>query len=163
MPSCESAPNDAVRLERLTPMLAVRDLLRTIERYTNKLGFQVGDTFGDPPVWCSLHRGAVQLFFNQPPVRAFPAEWPGHVPAVGHPPYPQPSPTNPTQQLRSLHVFYLHTNDLPGLHAELVRRGADPTGMRVTVYGMREFELRDPDGYWLWFGQDTDEPPTVTG
>jgi hypothetical protein len=26
---------------------------------------------------------------------------------------------------------------------------------------MKEFELRDPDGYWLWFGQSTAEPPTV--
>jgi len=22
------------------------------------------------------------------------------------------------------------------------------------------FELLDPDGYWLWFGEDTDEAPT---
>ena len=35
-----------------------------------------------------------------------------------------------------------------------------PTELRVTYYGMQEFELRDPDGYWLWFGEDTDEPPT---
>jgi hypothetical protein len=24
---------------------------------------------------------------------------------------------------------------------------------------MKEFELEDPDGYQLWFGEDTDEPP----
>jgi hypothetical protein len=32
----------------------------------------------------------------------------------------------------------------------------------VTGYGMKEFELRDPDDIWLWFGQDTTEPPTLT-
>ena len=26
---------------------------------------------------------------------------------------------------------------------------------------MKEFELRDPDGYWLWFGEDTDDAPTI--
>ncbi len=161
MPADAGTPAAQARLERVTPMLAVRDLKRTIEWYTRGLGFQLGDTFGDPPVWCSLRRDDVQLFFNRPPASAFPAEWPGHVPTVGHPPCPQPSASSPTQQIRSLHIFYLHTNDLPGLHAEFVRRGAAPTGMRVTVYGMKEFELRDPDGYWLWFGQPTDEPPTV--
>jgi hypothetical protein len=35
------------------------------------------------------------------------------------------------------------------------------TDLRITVYGMKEFELRDPDGIWLWFGQGTSEPPTV--
>jgi hypothetical protein len=29
------------------------------------------------------------------------------------------------------------------------------------AYDMKEFEFRDPDVYRLWFGQDTDEPPTV--
>jgi len=33
--------------------------------------------------------------------------------------------------------------------------------LRVTVYGMKEFEVRDPDDIWLWFGQPTDEPATV--
>jgi hypothetical protein len=36
------------------------------------------------------------------------------------------------------------------------------TDLRVAIYGMKEFELRDPDGYWLWFGQSTNEPATVT-
>jgi hypothetical protein len=35
------------------------------------------------------------------------------------------------------------------------------TDLRVTVYGMKEFEVRDPENDWLWFGQETDDPPTV--
>jgi hypothetical protein len=31
------------------------------------------------------------------------------------------------------------------------------------TYGMQEFELRDPDGHILWFGQETDERPTGGG
>ena len=33
--------------------------------------------------------------------------------------------------------------------------------LRVTVHGMKEFEVRDPDDIWLWFGQPTDERATV--
>lgn len=149
------------RLTRLIPMLAVRDLARHIEFYTKRLGFTLGDTLGDPPVWASFSRDDVQVFFNQPPLEAFPKDWPGHVPAVGHPPFPKPLIGNATQQIRSLHIFYLHTNDLRSLHAEFERAGATPTDMRVTVYGMREFEIRDPDGYWLWFGEPTNDAPTV--
>ena len=35
------------------------------------------------------------------------------------------------------------------------------TDPRVTDYGMKEFELRDPDGYWLWFGQPASGSTTV--
>jgi hypothetical protein len=26
---------------------------------------------------------------------------------------------------------------------------------------MREFELRDPDGHWLWFGEATTDAPSL--
>lgn len=152
----------APRLDALVPMLAVRELGHTIEWYTTKLGFRVLNTFGDPPVWCALKRDAVEVFFNQPPGDCFPAQWPGHVPASGRPPHASPDPRNPVQQVRSLHIFYLQVTNIAGLHAELARGGVAPTEMRVTVYGMKEFELRDPDGYWLWFGEQTHEPPTVS-
>jgi catechol 2,3-dioxygenase-like lactoylglutathione lyase family enzyme len=141
-------------------MLAVRDLQRTIEWYTTGLGFKLCNTFGDPPVWCFLQRDGVRLFFNQPPESTFPADWPGHVPARAHAPYQRPRQGHPTEQIRSLHIFYLHVDNLPALHAELSARELAPTNMRVTNYGMQEFELRDPDGYWLWFGEDSDEAPT---
>jgi hypothetical protein len=58
-------------------------------------------------------------------------------------------------------VFYFNSNNLVALHQEFKSRGVAVTDLRVTVYQMKEFEVRDPDGYWLWFGQETDEPPTV--
>ena len=149
------------RLADLVPMLAVRDLKRTIEWYTTGLGFQLVNTFGDPPVWCCLKRDGVELFFNQPPASSFPPDWPGHVAASGHPPHAEPRQGHPTEQIRSLHIFYVHVDNLNALHRELAARALTPTEIRVTGYGMKEFELRDPDGYWLWFGEDTDEAPTI--
>ena len=94
----------ATELVRLVPMLAVRDLQHTIDWYTADLGFELCETVGDPPVWCYLKRDGVRLFFNQPPPSTFPADWPGHAvhPREGH----------PTEQIRSLHSFYMHGDNL---------------------------------------------------
>ncbi len=44
--------------------------------------------------------------------------------------------------------------------AEVKRQAFQVSELRVTFYGMKEFEVRDPDGHILWFGQETDDPPT---
>ena len=65
-----------------------------------------------------------------------------------------------TLRARDFQIFYFYPDDLEALHADWKDKGLAVTDLRVTVYGMKEFELRDPDGIWLWFGQDTDAPPT---
>ena len=47
------------------------------------------------------------------------------------------------------------------LHGELSGKGLAVSPLRVTIYGRREFELRDPDGHWLWFGEATTDAPTL--
>jgi hypothetical protein len=49
------------------------------------------------------------------------------------------------------------------LHAEAKRKDFQVIDLRVTFYGMKEFEVRNPDGHIFWFGQGTDEPPTSEG
>jgi catechol 2,3-dioxygenase-like lactoylglutathione lyase family enzyme len=128
-----------MRLNGLIPMLSVAELERTMAFYCGKLGFRVNNTFGKPkPVWCMLERDKVRLMFNQPPGIVI---------------FPEP---------KKGQIFYFYPDDLASLHAEWKTAGLAVTDLRVTVYGMKEFELRDPDGYWLWFGQNTDEAPTVT-
>jgi catechol 2,3-dioxygenase-like lactoylglutathione lyase family enzyme len=130
-----------MHLQRLTPMLSVTDLERTITFYCNGLGFQCAQKFGDPhPVWCYLKRDGVDLMFNQPPATEI-AELP--------------------RRAKDFRVYYFYPDDVALLHATWKGKGLDVTDLRVTIYGMKEFELRDPDGYWLWFGQSTSEPATV--
>lgn len=131
-----------MHLQRLTPMLSVADLQRTIAFYCDELGFRCVSTFGDPrPVWCLLQRDNVEVMFNAPP----PAEMAG-------------LPT----RAKDFQIFYFYPEDVVALHAAWRSKGLPAGDLRVTVYGMKEFELRDPDGYWLWFGQPTTEPATVT-
>ena len=39
-------------------------------------------------------------------------------------------------------------------------KGHEVSDLAVRFYGMKEFELLDPDGHVLVFGQETDEPVT---
>jgi catechol 2,3-dioxygenase-like lactoylglutathione lyase family enzyme len=123
-------------------MLAVSDLPRTIAFYTQKLGFRLGDTFGTPPVWCTLYRDGQEMMFNAPPRECVERDVP--------------------LKSKDYQIFYCNVDDVAALHEEFKSRGVNATDLRVTIYGMKEFEVRDPDGYWLWFGQATDDAPTVT-
>lgn len=129
-------------LKSLTPMLAVRDLAATRAFYEGQLGFSCNGTFehGGRTVWCHLERDGVRLMFNQPPEADFAKGDPGD---------------------KHFQIYYVHVDGLPALHRRWRAEGIPVSDLRVTVYGMKEFELRDPDGHWLWFGEATDEAPTV--
>lgn len=130
-----------MRINRLVPMLGVSDLERTIAFYCGELGFRCAQAIGEPcRVWCYLERDGVAVMFNQPPTEVT---------------------AESLRSARDLQIFYFYTDDVMAQHAVLKAKGLTVTDLRVTVYNMKEFELRDPDGYWLWFGQGTSEPPTV--
>ncbi len=130
-----------MKLTQFRTMLAVTDLKRTMEFY-RRLGFKVQGMFGEPePVWCELVRDGVALMFNAPPRREVERDVP--------------------VKSRDYQIYYLNSDDVAGQHAAWKKAGLAVSDLRVTMYGMKEFELRDPDGHWLWFGQETDEAPTV--
>ncbi|MEZ5398474.1 MAG: VOC family protein [Bryobacteraceae bacterium] len=65
-------------------------------------------------------------------------------------------------------ILFLQTGDVEGLHAAVRARGGRPSGIdRVNWIKMRMFEIRDPDGNVLWFGQsyheDQDSPSRRDG
>ena len=56
-------------------------------------------------------------------------------------------------------VFIVRAN-IAAMHADLADRGAAPGPLaRVNWIKMQMFDLRDPDGHVLWFGQSFAEPP----
>ena len=115
----------------LQPVLAVPDVRATAEYYRDKLGFEIAFLFGDPPTY-----GAVSL-----------NEWSAtgasiHLSQVGAPP--------------PVGAIALYINVGPGIDAlhEMYRaRGVDMVGEIVQQpWGMREFAIRDCNGYVLRFG-----------
>lgn len=57
-------------------------------------------------------------------------------------------------------ILFLQTDNVEAAQAELHSRGGAPSGIeKVNWIKMRMFEIRDPDGNVLWFGQSYHKPP----
>jgi catechol 2,3-dioxygenase-like lactoylglutathione lyase family enzyme len=121
-------------------MLSVASLAETMAFYCDRLGFQVINRYGNPPAWCMLGRDGIRIMFNQPPAHEM---------------------AGLQRHAKDFQIYYFYPDDVPALHEAWRGRGIPVTDLRVTSYHMQEFELRDPDGYWLWFGQETTAPATT--
>jgi predicted enzyme related to lactoylglutathione lyase len=56
-------------------------------------------------------------------------------------------------------VVFFETDDVDAMRREIAGRGGDPSGFeKVNRVKMRVFEVRDPDGHALWFGQSYHVP-----
>jgi catechol 2,3-dioxygenase-like lactoylglutathione lyase family enzyme len=56
-------------------------------------------------------------------------------------------------------ILFFETDNVSDLHDKLQRRGANPSALqRVNWIKMEMFEVRDPDGNTIWFGQSFHQP-----
>lgn len=118
--------------ERHHPVLAVKDVLRAVEFYTKKLGFTQGFLYGEPPNFAGVNLDQVQVFLQQG----------------------TPTPT-------SAEVYFVvgNADELHAFHRGNGVTIETPPGDRP--YGLRDYSVRDLDGYELSFGQyiyNTGEP-----
>lgn len=114
-------------------VLPVADLVRARDFYRDVLGFSVEFEWQDPPTYAVLAAGeSVQI----------------HLSLADEPPPPDARPT-----LVNIFVY-----DVDALHEKVAARGANvTTSLETMEYGMREFEVTDPDGHRLIFGQGVGE------
>lgn len=114
----------------LTPMIHVPDVRATVDWY-KQMGFTVTDTYGDGGDGLSfaiLAFGGSQVMFN--------------------------SGGNSSAQRRREVDLYLNVGHVDELH-ERLRDSVDIIeDLHDTFYGMREFIIRDLNGFWITFGQD---------
>lgn len=131
-----------MKLGQAIPMLGVSDIRRTIEFYCKGLGCSVDNTFEHEGklAWACIDTGSGEVMLMQ--------EGPEHINESG-------------REARRDVILYFKPDDVAALHGILRGRNLKCTDLRVTVYGMKEFNMEDPDGYQIWFGQPTDEPCTV--
>jgi predicted enzyme related to lactoylglutathione lyase len=62
---------------------------------------------------------------------------------------------------RGAAILFLETDDIAGLHGAVAARGGDPSDLEnVNWIRMRVFQVCDPDGHTLWFGQSFALPTT---
>ena len=112
-----------VECDKQHPELRVLDIAAAVEFYTTKLGFRLGFTWGEPPEMAGVNLGNVQMFL----LRGTPSPAGCSVSFV----------VGDADEL----LKYQRANGV-----EIVV----PIGDRV--YGLRDYRVRDCDGYELSFG-----------
>jgi catechol 2,3-dioxygenase-like lactoylglutathione lyase family enzyme len=118
----------------ISPFFIVHDVAATLSFYRDQLGFEV--TFLEPatdPFFGIVRRGSAMIMFK----------------AVGVDPHP-----NCSREPAARWDAYLYVPDPDALAAEFTSRSvafAEP--LKDTHDGLRGFELKDSDGYVLFFGR----------
>jgi catechol 2,3-dioxygenase-like lactoylglutathione lyase family enzyme len=117
-------------------LLGSTDLPRTTAFYRDVLGFKV-ETSRDDGGTAEVVQGRAHIRFG----------------AKDYPPGDWDRP-----RAAGAAVVFFETNDVEGFHAAIRARGGTPSELEnVNGIKMRVFEIRDPDGHTLWFGQSLDE------
>jgi predicted enzyme related to lactoylglutathione lyase len=110
-------------------MLAVADVNRSVAFYRDVLGFEIREVDNGLEAWM----GPARLRFGK----------------EGYAPTDRSTPKPPGSA-----IVFLQSDDVQALHAAIRARGGKPSAIeRVNWIKMRMFEIRDPDGNVLWFGQ----------
>ena len=120
--------------------IGVTDVARSAAFYRDVLEFDVRDSFAEPgaPVVVEAVRGPARIQFG------------AHDRATDDPRQTRP---------RGSAILFFQTDDVAAMHAAVAARGGHPTELeKVNWIKMRMFEIRDPDGHTLWFGQSYQQP-----
>jgi len=112
-----------IECEQIHPALSVSDVNAAAEFYTGKLGFSLAFISGDPPEMAGVNLGNVQLFLE---------------------------PGEPSPKACSVYLVVGNADELYEFHrannVEIVELPGDRS------YGLRDYRVRDLDGYMLGFG-----------
>ena len=115
---------------RAMPVLQVKDVAKSHSFYCDKLGFRSCGTWGDGPDFAIVGCGDVTIALDRSQSE-------------------EPVPIN------QYWAAYIYVADADALHSEFRKAGVEivrePEDM---FYGSRDFDIRDPDGHILAFGQD---------
>jgi len=122
-----------VKIEAVKPILSVGDVDASIAYYVEKLGFELSWCWGEPTAFACVTAGRFEIYFCKD-YQGQPGTW-----------------------------IAIDVDDVDALYTEFKDRGADvrqpPTNFE---WGMREMNVRDPDGHRIRFGARTAEPPDGT-
>lgn len=119
----------------LVPMLLCADVPASVRFYRDVLGFEVVDRMDDVGAtgFASLRNGPAQIML------ASPTYIPRAPRVEGR--YPQSA-------------YYFYVEEVDALRRAVVEAGWPATECVDRFYGLREFEVIDPEGHVLLFGQD---------
>ena len=118
---------------RAATYFPVPDVQRIGEHYRDVLGFECEYSAGEPPEFAVYRRGGAAIMFRR---------------------VPEPPLICPNERQGGTWDVFCWVDQVDALHEEFGRKGATFVyGPTIQPYGMKEFAVRDPNGYVLGFGQ----------
>lgn len=120
-----------MKIKHLFPILAAKDLERTIEFYEKYLGFEcLGKYPAENPCWTSLCKGDAEIAFSVPEdQRSF-------------------------EKTEAYCTIYLVVENVDEVYENLREKVEITYPVKNFDYGMREFGIRDCNGYILHLGEN---------
>jgi catechol 2,3-dioxygenase-like lactoylglutathione lyase family enzyme len=118
----------------IAPLFLVEDVVRAAEYYRDKLGFEIGPYFLDPPAFVIVQRDtiAIMLSLMEGSHGGSNTRWKGES-----------------------FDAYVWVESADAVHEQLEARHAVVVSPpELKSYGMKELDVRDADGYVIRFGED---------
>jgi len=130
----------AIAFQDLCPLISVYDMPESIHFYRDLLGFEIvnhSPLLGSGSFhWAWLRKNGAELMLNT------------------HYEYEDERPPKRSAEWFSAHgdiTFYLGCPDVDGAYSQLKALGLNVKEPHVAPYGMKQLNVRDPDGYGLCF------------
>lgn len=129
------------KLINVIPLLNVANLEASLNFYDKALGFEVVSPAEAIQEWrwATIRSGDTELMLSE---------------AQGD--FRLKQGIDPHQDTSWPMILYFYPDNVDELYHHVVAQGFKAYPVQVTVYGMREFSMQDPDGHMLSFGQDAE-------
>lgn len=124
--------------ESLSPNVIVDHVNKAVEYYTTLLGFQLQASVPESGTfnWAMVQRGGVVVMFQS--LESLKEDL----------------PTLKISSKGSLGTFFIKVNGIDDLYAAVKNKVEIAADMRTTFYGMKEFTIKDLNGYFLTFAEE---------
>lgn len=129
--------NKSILLESLTPNIIVDDVNQAVDYYAEKLGFNLIASVPEKGTynWAMVQRDGVSLMFQS--LESIQDDMPSlKIDSKG-----------------SLGTFFIRMKGIDELYNQVKEKVEIAHTMRTTFYGMKEFVVRDLNGYFLAFAE----------
>lgn len=115
-----------MKISSAAPVLQVNDVHRAIAFYCDTLGFTKDFLYGDPPNYGGVRKDDTVFHLNE---------------------------IEENKARCGMGSVYVFCDEVDSYYAEIKSRGAEVTSPLATYpYGMRDFQIKDPDGNVICFG-----------
>ncbi|MYD52012.1 MAG: hypothetical protein F4W93_11095 [Dehalococcoidia bacterium] len=122
-------------------ILITEDITRAIDYYRNTLGFELANAMPeDDPTWCLLKRDDVRIMFL------------GQHEHGDEESHSHDDEGQDHQHAPAVNSLYFYPDNVDAVWSQLKDKVEVEVPLQDMDYGMREFTIRDPNGYALNFG-----------